>query len=130
MPLRYAAERARTTFMGQRRVCRRGWVQTGGAIADAGGAALNRGDAFLHHGGATIYQACFDRPVLERDTRNGGAIFLVRLREVGGVRVHLHAAAAQPSHRATGVEPSRKRDAQTSALRRQRAINPAHGRRA
>ena len=61
--------------------------------------------------------------------QNRSRIFLVGLRQVRRVGVHLDTLPAQPGHGAAGVQTSGKRDPQFGALGGQRTINPTHGRR-
>ena len=56
-------------------------------------------------------------PCVERDRRDVAGFVLVGLREVGGVRVDLHALAGQPGDGAAGVEAAGERDAEPGALR-------------
>ena len=91
-------------------------------------AALDRDDALAHHRLAAVDEPRLHRAVLR--ARCGGMsarVRLVGLREVGGVRVDLHALLGQPRDGAAGVEATRERDADAGALRRERLVDAAHG---
>ena len=64
------------------------------AVDEVERAALERDDALARHRLAAVDERAPHGAVLQRDGRDRGRILLVGLREVGRVRVDLHALAA------------------------------------